>query len=122
MRRAVRASLVSGAKGRSRLVPAPASTPPAASIRDGVERTVDAEDEYTDRFKATCVLATRADHALSGSQDVKVPVAFTGRTPVATDDDGTPAPDDTDPPGTGGASGGTAPTGWVAYRRSRAAA
>lgn len=82
------------------------------------ELTVDAKDEYTDCFKAKCVLATRADHTLSGdrSQDVKVPVAFTGQPPVATDDDGTPAPDDTDPPGTGGTSGGasgggTVPTG-----------
>ena len=82
------------------------------------ELTVDAKDQYTDCFKAKCVLATRADHTLSGdrSQDVKVPVAFTGQPPVATDDDGTPTPDDTDPQGTGGTSGGasgggTVPTG-----------
>ncbi|WP_217185711.1 immunoglobulin I-set domain protein [Streptomyces sp. AC495_CC817] len=63
-----------------------------------VELTVDAEDEYTDCFKARCVLATRADHTLSGdrSQDVKVPVAFVGQDPVDTDD-GNP---------NGGASGG----------------
>ncbi|WP_435280556.1 immunoglobulin I-set domain protein [Streptomyces koelreuteriae] len=61
-----------------------------------VELTVDAKDEYTDCFKATCVLATRADHTLSGdrSQDVKVPVAFVGQDPVDTDD------------GNGGGSGG----------------
>ncbi|MFD5844751.1 immunoglobulin I-set domain protein [Streptomyces chartreusis] len=53
-----------------------------------VELTVDAKDEYTDCFKATCVLATRNDHTLSGdrSQDVKVPVAFVGQDPVDTDD------------------------------------
>ncbi|WP_328507865.1 immunoglobulin domain-containing protein [Streptomyces sp. NBC_00391] len=53
-----------------------------------VELTVDAKDEYTDCFKTTCVLATRADHTLSGdrSQDVKVPVAFVGQDPVDTDD------------------------------------
>ncbi|UUU20074.1 immunoglobulin domain-containing protein [Streptomyces sp. DSM 40750] len=53
-----------------------------------VELTIDAKDEYTDCFKATCVLATRADHTLSGdrSQDVKVPVAFVGQDPVDTDD------------------------------------
>ncbi|WP_149822970.1 immunoglobulin domain-containing protein [Streptomyces tailanensis] len=55
-----------------------------------VELTVDAKDEFTDCFKATCVLATRADHTLSGdrSQDVKVPVAFVGQDPVDTDDEG----------------------------------
>ncbi|GAB7108317.1 hypothetical protein JCM4814A_66310 [Streptomyces phaeofaciens JCM 4814] len=64
-----------------------------------VELTVDAEDEFTDCFRATCVLATRADHTLSGdrSQDVKVPVAFVGQDPVDTDDDGD----------TGGTDGGT---------------
>ncbi|WP_200302043.1 immunoglobulin I-set domain protein [Streptomyces adelaidensis] len=53
-----------------------------------VELTIDAKDEYTDCFKARCVLATRADHTLSGdrSQDVKVPVAFVGQDPVDTDD------------------------------------
>ncbi|GGX86128.1 hypothetical protein GCM10010358_45370 [Streptomyces minutiscleroticus] len=68
-----------------------------------VELTVDARDEYTDCFEAKCVLATRADHTLSGdrSQDVKVPVGFVGQDPVDTDDtDG----------GTGGADGGTGGT------------
>ncbi|MFE7841716.1 immunoglobulin I-set domain protein [Streptomyces sp. NPDC057474] len=53
-----------------------------------VELTIDAKDEYTDCYKAKCVLATRADHTLSGdrSQDVKVPVAFVGQDPVDTDD------------------------------------
>ncbi|MFH9038919.1 immunoglobulin I-set domain protein [Streptomyces sp. NPDC017966] len=79
-----------------------------------VELTVDAKDEYTDCFKAKCVLATRADHTLSGdrSQDVKVPVAFVGQDPVDTDDDGTggtDTPDDTDP-GTGGTDGDTGGT------------
>ncbi|MCT9076651.1 immunoglobulin domain-containing protein [Streptomyces fulvoviolaceus] len=62
-----------------------------------VELTVDAKDEFTDCFKATCVLATRADHTLSGdrSQDVKVPVAFVGQDPVDTD------------PGTGDSDGGS---------------
>lgn len=75
-----------------------------------VELTVDAKDDYTDCFKATCVLATRNDHTLSGdrSQDVKVPVSFVGQDPVDTDDDG-------DTGGTGGASGnggsGTGTTG-----------
>ncbi|MEV0169967.1 immunoglobulin I-set domain protein [Streptomyces sp. NPDC050803] len=67
-----------------------------------VELTVDAKDEFTDCFKAKCVLATRADHTLSGdrSQDVKVPVSFVGQDPVDTDD------------GTGGAGGsGTGGTG-----------
>ncbi|WP_320778595.1 immunoglobulin I-set domain protein [Streptomyces sp. CRN 30] len=66
-----------------------------------VELTVDAKDEFTDCLKATCVLATRADHTLSGdrSQDVKVPVAFAGQDPVETD------PDD------GGGAGGTGSTG-----------
>ncbi|MFE7648160.1 hypothetical protein [Streptomyces phaeoluteigriseus] len=75
-----------------------------------MELTVDAEDAYTDCFKATCVLATRADHTLSGdrSQDVKVPVSFTGQDPVDTDEN------PSDPGGaaggpTGGTSGG--PTG-----------
>ncbi|MBG0857438.1 immunoglobulin I-set domain protein [Streptomyces spinoverrucosus] len=64
-----------------------------------VELTVDAKDEFTDCFKAKCVLATRADHTLSGdrSQDVKVPVSFVGQDPVDTDD-GT---------GDGGGTGGT---------------
>lgn len=68
-----------------------------------VELTVDAKDEYTDCFKATCVLATRNDHTLSGdrSQDVKVPVSFVGQDPVDTDDD---------TGGTGG-NGGSAGTG-----------
>ncbi|MFE1291977.1 immunoglobulin I-set domain protein [Streptomyces sp. NPDC058751] len=70
-----------------------------------VELTVDAEDEYTDCFEAKCVLATRADHTLSGdrSQDVKVPVSFVGQDPVDTDGGGTS--------GTGGSSGGTGSTG-----------
>ncbi|MGJ5897072.1 immunoglobulin I-set domain protein [Streptomyces niveiscabiei] len=70
-----------------------------------VSLTLDAKDAYTDCFKVTCVLATRADHTLSGdrSQDVKVPVSFVGQKPVETD------------PGTGtgggsGASGGTTGT------------
>ncbi|BAC74265.1 MULTISPECIES: hypothetical protein [Streptomyces] len=78
---------------------------PAIPYGDGgtfeIELTVDAKDEYTDCFKATCVLATRADHTLSGdrSQDVKVPVSFVGQDPVDTDD------------GTGGTGGGTGGTG-----------
>ncbi|MET8024258.1 immunoglobulin I-set domain protein [Streptomyces avermitilis] len=69
-----------------------------------IELTVDAKDEYTDCFKATCVLATRADHTLSGdrSQDVKVPVSFVGQDPVDTDDE---------TGGTGGTGGGTGTTG-----------
>ncbi|MET9970051.1 immunoglobulin domain-containing protein [Streptomyces sp. NPDC006356] len=65
-----------------------------------VELTVDAKDDYTDCFKATCVLATRNDHTLSGdrSQDVKVPVSFVGQDQVDTDDDSATG-------GTGGASG-----------------
>ncbi|MFF3938022.1 immunoglobulin I-set domain protein [Streptomyces phaeofaciens] len=67
-----------------------------------VELTVDAEDEFTDCFRAACVLATRADHTLSGdrSQDVKVPVAFVGQDPVDTDDGDTGGTD-------GGTDGGT---------------
>ncbi|WP_409474137.1 immunoglobulin domain-containing protein [Streptomyces sp. HC307] len=69
-----------------------------------VELTVDAKDEFTDCFKAKCVLATRADHTLSGdrSQDVKVPVSFVGQDPVDTDDDA----GGTGGTGSGGASGG----------------
>ncbi|MFJ4833686.1 hypothetical protein ACIP79_27825 [Streptomyces sp. NPDC088747] len=65
-----------------------------------VELTVDAMDEFTDCFEVTCVLATRADHTLSGdrSQDVKVPVAFVGQAPVDTDG--------TDDGGSGGTDGG----------------
>ncbi|CAL9662443.1 hypothetical protein SUDANB105_07074 [Streptomyces sp. enrichment culture] len=64
----------------------------APSGRNGsfeVELTVDAKDAFTDCFKAKCVLATRADHTLSGdrSQDVKVPVGFVGQDPVDTDDE-----------------------------------
>ncbi|NEA98231.1 immunoglobulin domain-containing protein [Streptomyces sp. SID13726] len=65
----------------------------ATPYKDGgsfeVELTVDAKDEFTDCFKAKCVLATRADHTLSGdrSQDVKVPVSFVGQDPVDTDPD-----------------------------------
>ena len=69
-----------------------------------VELTVDAKDEFTDCFKAKCVLATRADHTLSGdrSQDVKVPVSFVGQDPVDTDPDS----------GSGGTTGGgTSSTG-----------
>ncbi|MCC9707622.1 hypothetical protein E4N62_21445 [Streptomyces sp. MNU76] len=74
-----------------------------------VELTVDAKDEYTDCFKARCVLATRADHTLSGdrSQDVKVPVAFVGQDPVDTDDGG----DTDDGTSTGGTSGGSSASG-----------
>jgi hypothetical protein len=83
-----------------------------------VELTIDAKDEFTDCFEAKCVLATRADHTLSGdrSQDVKVPVSFVGQDPVDTDpgtDDGTDTPDDsgsgTGDSGTGASSttGGT---------------
>ncbi|MFJ5263223.1 immunoglobulin I-set domain protein [Streptomyces sp. NPDC088387] len=66
-----------------------------------VELTVGARDEFTDCFKVKCVLATRADHTLSGdrSQDVKVPVAFVGQDPVDTD------------PGSGDNSGGTSTGG-----------
>lgn len=76
-----------------------------------VELTIDAKDEFTDCFEAKCVLATRADHTLSGdrSQDVKVPVSFVGQDPVDTDpgtDDGTDTPDDADS-GSGGTTGGT---------------
>ncbi|MCX5332719.1 immunoglobulin I-set domain protein [Streptomyces sp. NBC_00140] len=75
-----------------------------------VELTVDAEDEFTDCFEAKCVLATRADHTLSGhrSQDVKVPVSFVGQDPVDTDP-GTDTPDDSDSGGSGsaGTTGGT---------------
>ncbi|MDX2605511.1 immunoglobulin I-set domain protein [Streptomyces caniscabiei] len=81
-----------------------------------VELTVDAKDEYTDCFKARCVLATRADHTLSGdrSQDVKVPVAFVGQDPVDTDDDGGETAGATSTGGAtsgGSTSGGTGSTG-----------
>jgi hypothetical protein len=85
-----------------------------------VELTVDAKDEYTDCFKATCVLATRNDHTLSGdrSQDVKVPVSFVGQDPVDTDDEtggtgGTPGSGGTGTASTTGGSGtsGTTTTG-----------
>ncbi|MET8830955.1 immunoglobulin domain-containing protein [Streptomyces sp. NPDC004610] len=76
-----------------------------------VELTVDAKDEFTDCFQVTCVLATRADHTLSGdrSQDVKVPVAFTGQDPVDTDpgDGGDTGGGDTGGGSTGGTSGGS---------------
>ncbi|MEY9995630.1 hypothetical protein ABIE67_007662 [Streptomyces sp. V4I8] len=70
-----------------------------------VELSVDAKDEFTDCFKARCVLATRADHTLSGdrSQDVKVPVSFVGQDPVETE----PEPGDTGGTGGSGSSGGT---------------
>lgn len=74
-----------------------------------VELTVDAKDEFTDCFEATCVLATRADHTLSGdrSQDVKVPVAFVGQDPVDTD----PGTGDSDDSGSGGTGGSGTTTG-----------
>ncbi|MFF8483246.1 immunoglobulin I-set domain protein [Streptomyces antibioticus] len=75
------------------------ATPYGTGGSFSVELTVDAKDEFTDCFKQTCVLATRADHTLSGdrSQDVKVPVSFVGQPPVDTDDGGT----------TGGSTGGS---------------
>jgi hypothetical protein len=83
-----------------------------------VELTVDAKDEFTDCFRATCVLATRADHTLGGdrSQDVKVPVSFVGQDPVDTDDGtggGTGGGDTGGSGGTGGSesTGGTGGTG-----------
>ncbi|MGC9539400.1 immunoglobulin I-set domain protein [Streptomyces sp. UG1] len=79
-----------------------------------VELTVDARDEYTDCFKATCVLATRNDHTLSGdrSQDVKVPVAFVGQDQVDTDDDSGNGGTGGDGSGTtGGGTGSTGGTG-----------
>lgn len=81
-----------------------------------VELTIDAEDEYTDCFEARCVLATRADHTLSGdrSQDVKVPVAFVGQDPVDTDDGGGHTDGGTSNGGGtsgGSSSGGTGTTG-----------
>ncbi|MGY0060347.1 immunoglobulin I-set domain protein [Streptomyces sp. LZ34] len=95
-----------------------------------VELTVGAKDEYTDCFKVTCVLATRADHTLSGdrSQDVKVPVSFVGQPPVDTDDDtgaddggtsGSSGSDSTGGTASGGSSGGgatstTGPSGSLA--------
>ncbi|MCL8017321.1 immunoglobulin domain-containing protein [Streptomyces sp. AS02] len=74
-----------------------------------VELTVDAKDEYTDCFKAKCVLATRGDHTLSGdrSQDVKVPVSFVGQDPVDTDDGTGGTGGNGDTAGTGGSTGGT---------------
>ncbi|MPY59193.1 immunoglobulin I-set domain protein [Streptomyces spongiae] len=72
------------------------------------ELTMDAKDDFTDCFKATCVLATRADHTLSGdrSQDVKVPVSFVGQDPVDTDD----GSGDTGGGDTGGTTGGSGST------------
>ncbi|WP_328421403.1 hypothetical protein [Streptomyces sp. NBC_00443] len=79
-----------------------------------VELTVDARDEYTDCFKATCVLATRNDHTLSGdrSQDVRVPVSYVGQDPVDTDDDtgGTGGNGGSGTSTTGGSTGGTGTT------------
>ena len=76
-----------------------------------VELTVDAKDAYTDCFKATCVLATRADHTLSGdrTQDVKVPVSFTGQDPVDTadGDGGTTGGGSSGGGASGGGSGGS---------------
>lgn len=78
-----------------------------------VELTVDAKDEYTDCFKAKCVLATRNDHTLSGdrSQDVKVPVSFVGQDPVDTDDGTGGTGGNGDSAGTGTTSGSTGGTG-----------
>ncbi|MES5819361.1 immunoglobulin I-set domain protein [Streptomyces sp. RG80] len=79
-----------------------------------VELTVDAKDEFTDCFEQKCVLATRADHTLSGdrSQDVKVPVAFVGQDPVDTDDGtGGDTGGGTDDDADGGSTGGTGGTG-----------
>ncbi|MFD7131733.1 immunoglobulin I-set domain protein [Streptomyces sp. NPDC059894] len=98
------------------------ATPYGTGGTFSVELTVDAADEYTDCFEAKCVLATRADHTLSGdrSQDVKVPVAFVGQDPVDTDDDtstgGTSAGTSAGTSGgssgaTGSTSGGTAASG-----------
>ncbi|MCX5370001.1 immunoglobulin I-set domain protein [Streptomyces sp. NBC_00015] len=83
------------------------ATPYGTGGTFSVELTVDAKDEFTDCFRAKCVLATRADHTLSGdrSQDVKVPVAFVGQDPVDTDDDTTTG--GTDGGSTSGTSGGT---------------
>ncbi|MFE4667469.1 immunoglobulin I-set domain protein [Streptomyces sp. NPDC056716] len=77
-----------------------------------VELTVDAADEFTDCFEVTCVLATRADHTLSGdrTQDVKVPVAFTGQDPVDTDPDGGDTGGGDTGGDTGGGTGGTGGT------------
>ncbi|GAA3783621.1 immunoglobulin I-set domain protein [Streptomyces phyllanthi] len=77
-----------------------------------VELTIDAKDEFTDCFKVTCVLATRADHTLSGdrSQDVKVPVSFVGQAPVDTDD-GDGGTGGGDSGGTTGGSGSTPGSG-----------
>ncbi|QNP72798.1 immunoglobulin I-set domain protein [Streptomyces roseirectus] len=82
------------------------ATPYGAGGTFSVELTVDAKDAYTDCFKVTCVLATRADHTLSGdrSQDVKVPVSFVGQAPVETDPAGTTG-------GTGGSSNAGGTTG-----------
>ncbi|GAV40132.1 immunoglobulin domain-containing protein [Streptomyces acidiscabies] len=70
-----------------------------------VSLALDAKDAYTDCFKVTCVLATRADHTLSGdrSQDVKVPVSFVGQAPVETD----PETGTTSTTGTTGSTGST---------------
>ncbi|NUP20132.1 MAG: immunoglobulin I-set domain protein [Streptomyces sp.] len=89
------------------------ATPYGAGGTFEVELTVDAKDEYTDCFKAKCVLATRNDHTLSGdrSQDVKVPVGFVGQDPVDTDDDtgtgGTGGDGGSGSGTTGGGTGGT---------------
>ncbi|CAM5414313.1 immunoglobulin domain-containing protein [Streptomyces aurantiogriseus] len=88
------------------------ATPYGAGGTFSVELTVDAKDEFTDCFKAKCVLATRADHTLSGdrSQDVKVPVSFVGQDPVDTDDDGGTSGGTTGG-STSGTTGGTSTTG-----------
>ncbi|MFG3511460.1 immunoglobulin I-set domain protein [Streptomyces bobili] len=89
------------------------ATPYGTGGTFAVELTVDAKDAYTDCFKATCVLATRADHTLSGdrSQDVKVPVSFTGQAPVGTDETPTDPGGPTGGSTTPGTSGGTGTTG-----------
>ncbi|MEU4657308.1 immunoglobulin I-set domain protein [Streptomyces sp. NPDC023723] len=100
-----------------------------------VELTVDARDEFTDCLKATCVLTTRADHTRSGdrSQDVKVPVSFTGQDPVDTDPDtdpetpAAPSPSQSassaapDGSGASGGTGGSAGSGASAAGGSLAA-
>ncbi|MFF3844381.1 immunoglobulin I-set domain protein [Streptomyces sp. NPDC002328] len=90
------------------------ATPYGAGGTFSVELTLDAKDQYTDCFKAKCVLATRADHTLSGdrSQDVKVPVSFVGQDPVDTDDGTTGGTTGGSTSGsTGGSSGGSATGG-----------
>lgn len=89
------------------------ATPYEDGGRFEVELTADAKDEYTDCFKAKCVLATRADHTLSGdrSQDVKVPVAFVGQDPVDTDDGDGGSDSGTSTSTGGGSSSGSTSSG-----------